>query len=220
MRTFIIVAVIIVLCLFFTTHVKSSTSNFVKSSFDNNYYEVVDPYPTVSGGSSKEDAADTLAKINSFIIKLVEHMKDEYIDSKIRSSDSIKNIDAKIITQRLIDRYMGSEAISEHRPVDLSETSYALNKEYIRFCLRDPSNNDELHNLPILKFVALHELSHFAIPSYDHPEEFWITFKFLLQESNKAGLHIPEDYAKKPQSYCGLTIAYNPFYDDTLIVDH
>ena len=64
-----------------------------------------------------------------------------------------------------------------------------------------------------LMFVALHELSHIATKSIGHKTEFWDNFKFLLQNAKESGVHVPEDYKKKPIEYCGMEIKDNPYYD-------
>ena len=64
-----------------------------------------------------------------------------------------------------------------------------------------------------LTFVYTHELAHIATKSVGHKKEFWDNFKFLLEEAKETGFHIPIDYKNKPQTYCGITITDNPYYD-------
>jgi hypothetical protein len=49
--------------------------------------------------------------------------------------------------------------------------------------------------------------------SVGHVDEFWQNFKFLLQNAEKINIYQPIDYKTKPQSYCGMTISDNPYYD-------
>ena len=49
--------------------------------------------------------------------------------------------------------------------------------------------------------------------SVGHTEEFWTNFKFLLQEAKKMGIHDPKNYKQDNQTYCGMTISDNPYYD-------
>ena len=44
-------------------------------------------------------------------------------------------MNVKQIAKNLSERYKGSTAIAEHRPDNLTETSYALNKQFIKFYL-------------------------------------------------------------------------------------
>ena len=97
-------------------------------------------------------------------------------------------------------------------------TAYSENKgEKIAFCLnknkKNESDNNNMIDEHTLTFVAIHELSHIATESIGHKSEFWENFKFLLEEAKEAGIHTPADYKKKPQSYCGMKIQDNPYYD-------
>jgi hypothetical protein len=56
-------------------------------------------------------------------------------------------------------------------------------------------------------------LSHIATTSIGHKQDFWQNFKFLLEKAKEAGIYNPVDYKKKPQTYCGMTITDNPYYD-------
>jgi hypothetical protein len=218
----IVVVSVVLLLLCYIIEIKRQEqfqegTEYVKSSIDKNVYAVVDPY-VIGGDNTKEHAADSLAKINKFIESFIDYLKDKYMDNPILAhSDKTIHVNPRMVTQNLIDRYAGSDVISEHRPDNLSETSYALNKQYIRFCLRNPDDSDAIHKLSILQFVALHEITHLAIDATDHPDQFWETFKFLLKNSDEAGLHIPIDYVNTPIRYCGLKITYNPYYDSSLI---
>ena len=94
-------------------------------------------------------------------------------------------------------------------------TAFSENKgEKLAFCLNKQregvSNMIDEHTL---MFVALHELSHIATKSIGHKTEFWDNFKFLLQNAKESGVHVPEDYKKKPIEYCGMEIKDNPYYD-------
>ena len=49
--------------------------------------------------------------------------------------------------------------------------------------------------------------------SEGHKQIFWENFKFLLIAAKEANIYIPVDYKKKTQSYCGMDISDNPYYD-------
>ena len=49
--------------------------------------------------------------------------------------------------------------------------------------------------------------------SVGHKKEFWDNFKFLLVEAEEMGMYKPVDYKKQNQTYCGMTITDNPYYD-------
>ena len=38
-------------------------------------------------------------------------------------------------------------------------------------------------------------------------------FKFLLEQAKAANIYDPVNYKKNPESYCGMDITDNPYYD-------
>ena len=146
-----------------------------------------------------QDAADMLANVNVKCKKLVDYMNEKY-----GSDDNV---------QRLVNGY-NPKRIMETLPTS-EYTAFSENKgEKLAFCLNKKregvSNMIDEHTL---MFVALHELSHIATKSIGHKTEFWDNFKFLLQNAKESGVHVPEDYKKKPIEYCGMEIKDNPYYD-------
>jgi len=59
----------------------------------------------------------------------------------------------------------------------------------------------------------MHELGHVMSKSVGHNEEFWSNFKFILQEAKNANMYQPVDYSKEPESYCGMEINSNPYFN-------
>jgi len=146
-----------------------------------------------------QDAADMLANVNVKCKKLVDYMNEKH-----GSDDNV---------QRLVNGY-NPKRIMETLPTS-EYTAFSENKgEKLAFCLNKQregvSNMIDEHTL---MFVALHELSHIATKSIGHKTEFWDNFKFLLQNAKESGVHVPEDYKKKPIEYCGMEIKDNPYYD-------
>ena len=74
-------------------------------------------------------------------------------------------------------------------------------------------DEEKLIDESTLTFVYTHELAHIASKSVGHKKEFWDNFKFLLEEAKEVGFHNPVDYKKNNQTYCGMTITDNPYYD-------
>jgi hypothetical protein len=96
-----------------------------------------------------------------------------------------------------------------------TETSFTVDKgKHIALCLRDTMR--DLHDYNTIMFVAIHELAHIGVEPYDHPNEFWEAFKFLMFEATAAGVITPVDYKNKSQKYCGINIDYSPMYDRSL----
>lgn len=144
-------------------------------------------------------AADLLAKTTENMKELVEYLKHKHPENE-HVKLLVKNFNPKKIKETL--------PTSEY-------TAYSENKgEKIAFCLnKENETSDDLIEENTLMFVALHELSHLATKSIGHKEEFWRTFKFILEESAAIGIYRPIDYKNSNTEYCGMTINDNPYYD-------
>lgn len=172
----------------------------LKSSIDGNYYYVQGDHENI------DDAADTFAIINDRVTKIINYIYDNYRNST--------NEIERQIAKRLMDRY-GSENLRESSPLNSdNDTSFTINKgDIIAICIRSPLEHNEILSINTIMFVVLHEISHIAATSYDHPDEFWEIFKWVLMKSKEAGLFISPDYGKNSVAYCGMNINYNPMYD-------
>jgi predicted metal-dependent hydrolase len=72
-----------------------------------------------------------------------------------------------------------------------SLTSYSINKgEEISFCLRSKKTK-QLHDINLIMYVAIHELSHIACPVIGHGPIFKMIFKKLLEEAIILGIYKP-----------------------------
>ena len=49
--------------------------------------------------------------------------------------------------------------------------------------------------------------------SEGHKQEFWQNFKFLLEQAKASNIYDPVNYKKNPETYCGMDITDNPYYD-------
>ena len=142
--------------------------------------------------------ADLLARTTVKMKKLVKYMGEKFPDR-----ENVK---------RLVDNF-NPQKINETLPTS-KFTAYSENKgEKLAFCTTTKKNGNKLIDENTLTFVAIHELSHIMTKSVGHTDEFWQNFKFLLQNAEKIDVYRPVDYKNKPQSYCGMTITDNPYYD-------
>ena len=145
-----------------------------------------------------DEAADLLAMTAGKCDEVVAYMHKTYPDKE--------NV------ERLVKNYNPS-VIKETLPTS-ELTAYSENKgEKIAFCLNKKKNGTELIDENTLMFVALHELAHVMSVSIGHTREFWLNFKFLLENAVKIGVYNPKDYKKNPVSYCGMKLSDNPYYD-------
>ena len=178
------------------------------------------PYRVHLIHEDSSQAADTMAELNRRAIDLMRHLRQKYL----RGSTLGAFPEREHATKRLLGLY-NPDNLAENSPRDpKGDTSYTIDKGAIlALCLReknpaqsrDPQVHD-IHDLEMLMFVTLHELTHIAIEDIDHPLRFWRAFKFILEEAIQYGILQGVDYKRYPTVYCGLVINYNPLYDSTL----
>lgn len=157
---------------------------YKKSSIDNRYYRV-------KNDDKAQESADTLAKINKRIMKLIEYIKTleekpEYVS-------------------RLY--YYNPDTIKEN--VWNIDTTYTLNKgQEITFCLtpRDEKHGNEVYPINLLMYVAIHELAHVVSIASGHGDEFKRNFNDLLKHANDSGVYKHINFKKTPKEYCGIYI--------------
>lgn len=187
---FLIVVISVFITLYFIDI--EAFAIYYRSKIDNKEYKVQEY-------DKHYVAADMLAKINKTIDDIVIALKMKYPNDKR--------------VKRFVYRLKNTELQeTEHKP---NESSYTLNKgELISFCLRKKNEEKEFHGLeePIM-FVLIHELAHIMSITEGHTSEFMDNFRFLLKEVHQFGLYSPQDYSKKPITYCGVRVTHNPFHD-------
>ena len=188
---YILGGIILILCLRVYYISENLQLKCIISSVDGNKYCVRDR-------TKVKDAVNLLAEVVNKMKRLVEYVYKKYPDDpsviKLKNNFNPNKITETLPTSEL--------------------TAYSENKgEKMAFCLNKTKNTDTLIDLNTLTFVAIHELSHTMTTTIGHKQEFWKNFKFLLENAVKIGIYKPVDYKKENQSYCGMTITDNPFYD-------
>jgi hypothetical protein len=196
----------------YTLNTETQYTNNTKeiSAKDGNIYKVHNYTDAI-------DAANALAMINDTILKLNTYLKHKYIGVGY-NLNGYSNTPPEMYTAvtKILQRY-NPDNLVENSPKDKEDTSYTLNKgSTIAFCLREKGENNTLHDINTLIFVAIHELAHIAIDDNEHPPKFWKMFKLLLQEAEEGDIYTSQNYQKNPVSYCGMKINYNPLYDTKL----
>jgi predicted metal-dependent hydrolase len=184
-----LVLVCVTIALYMRYNHKDMT--YVKSDIDGQFYLVRDV-------SDKQYAANTLARIKQNINTLADYLYDnrgaqenkeyvEYIDRLKEKSRSI------IILESTKDSVY---------------TSYSVNKgEQIVFCLRAKRHFNDMHNINLIMYVVLHEISHVACPIYDnHGPLFKKIFGFITRNAIKINIYSKIDFNAHPEDYCGLLI--------------
>ncbi len=219
--TFLIVVILVYLFYIRRDVVEFFNNNTVKvcSKVNGGCYHVQTRY----NPNTYTSAADTLDTIHGKNMKFFKFLKNKYLNARYPSNLSViglRNLKKKKkMVKNLISRY-DPRTIVEHVPKSDRNTSYVYAKgEKIGYCLRErKSGNNNIHPMETLYFVNLHELSHLADSDYNagHNRKFWADFKFILKEAVEAGVYNPVDYSISPINYCGISIYYNPFYDNSL----
>jgi len=162
---------------------------YVSSDIDNRKYLVRDL-------PDKTEVANLLAMIRTRIIYLTEYLMLHKADKDY--------VDFKPYIKRLNDRIYHT-LISESSPYS-SYTSYSVNiGEQLVFCVRSKNDNG-LHDLNLVMYVALHEISHIACPEDGHTFLFRRIFEFFAQTAIDRHLYNKIPFELDPAEYCGITI--------------
>jgi hypothetical protein len=176
----------------------------VRSKIDSREYYVQDK-------PDKQDAADALAQVRGKMIALIECLKRSSKGSVEGSppDDEKKFGSYASRVDRLIKRF-NADRISEGNE-DIKYTTYTLNKgEKMVFCLRARGEDDRVHDIPMMTFVAIHEMGHVASVTEHHTPEFHSNFAWLLRHAVKCGIYEVENFKAKPRQYCGITVSDTP----------
>lgn len=177
------------------------------SSVDGQNYRVHESYV------GSQDAANKLARLNGRVVELLRYLRAKYV----RGPAGDENPARRDAVTRMLARY-NQDNLAENSPQDPSgDTAYSVNKgAIVAICLRDRTTPDKLHDIELLTFVTIHEMTHIAIDITDHPPEFWRTFRFLLEAAEEAKIFISPRYADKPVNYCGKLVDFSPRWDPNL----
>lgn len=184
---FIIIILFLLIVLLF---IKNSNSGvkYVVSDIDGRKYLVRDL-------EDKQKAANILSRIRKNIFTLVDHLVSNTSPNS-EMGDHVSQLNRKI-----------RNVIINESEEDSVYTSYSVNKgEQIVFCLRSKRHPDELHNLNLVMYVALHELAHVACPEYGHTPLFKKIFAYIAEEAVKIGIYRKLPFNQDPTEYCGLII--------------
>ena len=85
-------------------------------------------------------------------------------------------------------------------------TSYSVNKgEELSICLKS-KNTGEFHDINLLMYVVIHEMSHFACPEIGHGLLFQKIFKKFIEVAIEYNIYKYNDYNNNPIEYCGMKL--------------
>jgi len=146
--------------------------------------------------SDKQLKADLLEKVVNNLYLLKDHMV--FNIKKFPEYEEYIN--------QLGNQFNKNRTIIYETDPSSSLTSYSINKgEEISFCLRSKKTK-QLHDINLIMYVAIHELSHIACPVVGHGPIFKMIFKKLLEEAIILGIYKHVDYSINPIEYCGMML--------------
>ena len=152
----------------------------------------------VADAPNKEESVKLLGEIKSRLRRLINYCIETYPH----------NPNVTLLKQRFKPENVQEASLYE------SGTSYTIDKgRELHLCLRSKQNDFEHHDINILMFVAIHELSHIMSSSYGHNGEFTDNFKFLLEKAVESDLYVPIDYSQKPVEFCGIHVEASPLFE-------
>lgn len=187
LNTQIIFLTIIIIIIYIFIKTTRNDVLMLQSNIDKTFY-LVNNFP------DKQDACDMLGDIK----KRLGILRHFLVKNKMKNKKYIKYIN-------LLDARFDNIVIKEKTEKN-NFTSYSINKgEEIIFCLRS-KNNNELHDLNLVMYVAIHEISHVACPEIGHTPLFKKIFKFFLEEAIKIKIYKYDDYYNNIKEYCGIYI--------------
>lgn len=184
----------VIIFIYFKFNYKDMT--YVTSDIDNKQY-------LVQNNQDKKMAANTLAKLKQNYTKLSDYLYEN------KNSKELKEY--KIYIDRLHSRVKNIIIVESTQ--DSVYTSYSINKgEQIVFCLRSRKMIGNLHDINLMMYVCLHEISHVASPSYEpeygnHGPIFKKVFGFILNQAEKINIYNKINFKENPEEYCGLILS-------------
>jgi predicted metal-dependent hydrolase len=151
----------------------------------------------VVNDNNKIIAANLLLEIKTRMYKLRDHLEQNISKYK----------DYREYIQLLVDNMSNKRTSIYENDPNSDLTSFSVNKgEEIAFCLKSKKNK-QFHDINLLMYVAIHEMSHIACPEVGHGELFKKIFHFLVLCGIEIGIYNKEDYGLNPVEYCGMMLS-------------
>jgi hypothetical protein len=163
-------------------------TSYVKSDLNNKEY-------LVQNMSDKERAAYMLSILEEKILMMRKHFLDNW------------NRYPKY--QPFIERFCkkADKLFIYENSLTSDSTAYTVNKgEETVICLRSKRNFGELHDINIITYVTLHEISHIACTDINHTDQFKEVFRFFVEVASNIGIYTKINYQIDPKEYCGITV--------------
>ena len=178
---------IILIILFIYYYMSERDMIYIKSKENEYYY--------VRNDEHKYKVVELLYNIKKNIFILRDHLydnKNRYNTEHYPYIDQLYN-------------NLQNVSISE-TPQNTNNSSYTVNKGHeIVFCVRSKKDGN-LHDINLMMYVAIHEISHVACPELQHTPLFKKIFTFFCDEAIKLNIYTKIDFDNNPQECCGINI--------------
>jgi predicted metal-dependent hydrolase len=187
MEEYIIIALLIIIIYFFYFTVNNN-SIYAKSLKGNNYVINKDDFGNIKL-ELLDIIQDNMYKLKNILLNNIE-LYPEYKDYIIQLDKNFNKNRTKIY----------------ETDFNSNLTSYSVNKgEELSICLKSKKTG-KVHDINVLMYVVIHEMSHFACPEVGHGPTFIKIFKKFIQVAIDNKLYYYEDYNNKPIEYCGMML--------------
>ena len=184
---------IIIIFIYILYIIKKNRLTLVEANNNNKYM--------VYNDENKIESANLLATLVDNMYKL----RNNLINNKNKEYEEYKEYKEYI---DLLEENFNNERtyIYENIP-DSNLTSFTINKgEELGFCLKSKITGN-FHDINLLMYVAIHEMSHVACPEIGHNDLFKKIFMFFTTEAIKMGLYTKIDYQINNVEYCGMILS-------------
>ena len=192
-ESILIIIFMSIVLLFICIH--SSEVSYQESFVDNDQY-------LVRNLDDKKSAANMLAEIKKRLYTLIN-----FIDKKCENSKEKNILFVKQYNDTILRKF--NNIIFRESSENNKFTSYSVNKgEEIVFCLRS-KEDDSLHDINELMYVAIHEIAHVGCPEIGHTPLFLEINKILLEQAIECNIYKYKNYNIYPENYCGIQLTSN-----------
>jgi predicted metal-dependent hydrolase len=147
--------------------------------------------------SDKQEKANLLAHLVENLYILKNHL--------VKNKD--KFVEYKEYINLLENNFKEEKTIIYETDPESNLTSYSVNKgEEISFCLKSKKTN-KMHDINLLTYVGIHEISHIACPEIGHGDLFKKIFRMFTQEAVNINIYKVTNYSEFPVEYCGMILS-------------
>lgn len=154
----------------------------------------------------KMKAAETLYNLKKKLIELIDNIDNNKNNYNINKDDTY-NDDYNNYVRKIKNR-LKTVKIRESSP-NSTYTSYTINKgEEMVYCIRSKEDN-KIHDMNELLYVAIHEIAHIGCPEVGHTELFKKINIYLLNKAILYNIYNYKNYYDNNIEYCGMNISSN-----------